>query len=123
MKKIYSEKYLERALCDMVKKAGGLCIKLLCHQFLGLPDRLCLFPGGGVCFAEIKTTSGVYWFDVDKQTNYGYIRKPIDADCFLDFLEQYSEMCFDMGFRLWGFRYRFFRSSKCVLRCKQYTKI
>lgn len=56
MKKIYSEKYLERALCDMVKKAGGLCIKLLCHQFLGLPDRLCLFPGGGLCFAEIKTT-------------------------------------------------------------------
>ena len=56
MKKIYSEKYLERALCDMVKKAGGLCIKLLCHQFLGLPDRLCLFPGGRLCFAEIKTT-------------------------------------------------------------------
>lgn len=54
-----------------------------------------------VCIVD-DDLSGVYWFDVDKKTNYGYIRKPIDADCFLDFLEQYSEMCFDMGFRLWG---------------------
>lgn len=56
MRTIYSEKYLEKALYDAVKKSGGLCIKLLCHQFLGLPDRLCLFQGGKLCFAEIKTT-------------------------------------------------------------------
>lgn len=54
-----------------------------------------------VCIVD-DDLSGVYWFDVDKQTNYGYIRKLIEADCFLDFLEQNSEMCFDMGFRLWG---------------------
>lgn len=50
-----SEKYIERKLADMVKAKGGLCVKLLCDQYAGLPDRLCLLPEGKMCFVEVKS--------------------------------------------------------------------
>jgi len=53
---VYSEKYLERKLRQEVEKHGGLAIKLVAVHFIGLPDRLCLLPGGRLFFAEIKTT-------------------------------------------------------------------
>lgn len=56
MKAIQSEKVIERKLVELVKANGGMCIKLLCDQLMGLPDRLCLFPGGKVAFVEVKTT-------------------------------------------------------------------
>lgn len=56
MRKIDSEKAVERKLVECVKVKNGLCIKLLCDQLTGLPDRLCLFPGGVVVFVEVKTT-------------------------------------------------------------------
>lgn len=33
-----------------------MCIKLLCDQLSGLPDRLCLMPGGYAFFVELKST-------------------------------------------------------------------
>lgn len=54
--KIESEKNIERKLVEVVKKAGGLCIKLLTSQYIGLPDRLCLFPKGRIIFVELKST-------------------------------------------------------------------
>ncbi len=56
MKQIDSEKLVERKLAELVKACGGMCIKLLCDQLIGLPDRLCLFPNGEVIFVELKTT-------------------------------------------------------------------
>lgn len=56
MKNQESEKVIERKLVELVKKAGGLCIKLLTSQYIGLPDRLCLFPGGRLAFVELKST-------------------------------------------------------------------
>ena len=53
---IESEKYLEKMLVERIKLLGGLCLKLLCTHFTGLPDRMCLLPGGKIFFAEIKTT-------------------------------------------------------------------
>ena len=53
---IESEKDIERFLCRAVKEKGGLAIKLLTSQMIGLPDRLCLFPIGRVVFVEVKTT-------------------------------------------------------------------
>ena len=53
---IESEKYLERMLVNRIKAINGLCLKLLCSHFTGLPDRMCLLPGGKIFFAEIKTT-------------------------------------------------------------------
>lgn len=56
MKQIDSEKIVERKLVEAVKSNGGMCIKLLCDQLIGLPDRMCLFPGHKVVFVELKTT-------------------------------------------------------------------
>ena len=44
-KTVDSEKVVERKLVEAVKSNGGMCIKLLCDQLIGLPDRMCLFPG------------------------------------------------------------------------------
>ena len=51
-----NEKAIERALRKAIKQNGGLCIKLLPFEFGGLPDRLCLMPGGIIFFVEVKTT-------------------------------------------------------------------
>ena len=51
-----SEKVVERKLVELVKINGGMCIKLLCYQLIGLPDRMCLFPGHKIVFVELKTT-------------------------------------------------------------------
>lgn len=51
-----SEKAVERRLVELVKYNGGMCIKLLCDQLIGLPDRMCLFPGHKIAFVELKTT-------------------------------------------------------------------
>ena len=51
-----SEKVIERKLVEACKKNGALCIKLLTYQFIGLPDRMCLFPHGKIVFVELKST-------------------------------------------------------------------
>ena len=56
MNRIDNEKSVERKLVELTKLSGGLCIKLLTYQFTGLPDRMCLFPGGIIIFVELKTT-------------------------------------------------------------------
>lgn len=56
MKSIDNEKLVERKLVELVKINNGMCIKLLCDQLIGLPDRLCLFPGHKIAFVELKTT-------------------------------------------------------------------
>ena len=53
---IESEKTIERKLKKYVENLGGLCIKLVCLHFTGLPDRMILLPGGICKFAEVKTT-------------------------------------------------------------------
>ena len=56
MVKIESEKLIERKLVELCKINNGLCIKLLCNNFIGLPDRMCLFPSKKIIFVELKTT-------------------------------------------------------------------
>lgn len=56
MVQIDSEKLVERKLVELVKINNGMCIKLLCDQLIGLPDRLCLFPNHKIAFVETKTT-------------------------------------------------------------------
>ena len=53
---IESEKVLEKYLVSEVKSLGGWAVKLLSGLVTGLPDRLCLLPGGVVAFVEVKTT-------------------------------------------------------------------
>lgn len=48
------EKDIEWRLRDGVKGLGGLCLKLVCPGFTGMPDRLILLRGGVIAFTELK---------------------------------------------------------------------
>lgn len=52
------EKDIELALGRMVRKHGGMCLKWVCPGWLGVPDRLCLLPGGRLYFVETKRPRG-----------------------------------------------------------------
>lgn len=51
-----NEKPLEAKLRKGVTRLGGLCLKVPAVFFTGIPDRLCLLPGGRVYWAETKST-------------------------------------------------------------------
>ena len=48
------EKTIEQKLAREVRRRGGICPKLVCPGFDGMPDRLVLLPGGRMAFAELK---------------------------------------------------------------------
>lgn len=48
------EKDIERKLVRVVRESGGLALKFVSPGMAGVPDRLLLFPGGKVAFAEVK---------------------------------------------------------------------
>lgn len=48
------EKEIERKLKEMVKEKGGIALKFTSPGFNGMPDRLLLFRGGKIAFAELK---------------------------------------------------------------------
>ena len=52
------EKDIERALDRMVRRNGGRCLKWVCPGWLGVPDRICLLPGGRIYFVETKRPEG-----------------------------------------------------------------
>ncbi len=52
------EKEIEKKLREMIKRHGGLCLKWICPGWLGVPDRICLLPGGAVVFVELKRPEG-----------------------------------------------------------------
>ena len=52
------EKYVEQRLRQQVEKAGGLCLKFVSPGYAGVPDRICLFPGGKSAFVELKAPQG-----------------------------------------------------------------
>ena len=48
------EKDIEGKLAKAVKAKGGMCPKLVCPGFDGMPDRLVLLPEGRIAFVEVK---------------------------------------------------------------------
>jgi hypothetical protein len=51
-----SEKYIDKKLGEEVKKLGGLSIKIVAPNFIGIPDRLIILPNMPMFFVEVKTT-------------------------------------------------------------------
>lgn len=78
-----SEKVVERKLVEAVKANSGMCIKLLCDQLTGLPDRMCLFPNHKIVFVELKTTGRkpkrIQLFMHDKLRALGFRVEVIDS--------------------------------------------
>lgn len=52
------ESEIERRLVSAVKAARGLCLKWSSPSMRGVPDRICLLPGGRVVFVEVKSPTG-----------------------------------------------------------------
>lgn len=50
-----SEKAIERYLCEVVKKLGGVCLKYSNANMVGYPDRVALMPGGQCLWFELKS--------------------------------------------------------------------
>lgn len=52
------EKDIEQKLIKIVKRHGGRCPKWVSPGWSGVPDRLCLLPGGQIIFVETKRPKG-----------------------------------------------------------------
>ena len=52
------ESQIEKKLKDKVEAIGGKCMKFVSPGMSGVPDRICLFPGGRVLFIETKAPGG-----------------------------------------------------------------
>ena len=48
------EASLERYAAEQIKKIGGRAFKWVCPGVSGVPDRICIFPGGKIVFVEFK---------------------------------------------------------------------
>lgn len=48
------ESALEQAVRKYVRSLGGRCFKWVCPGENGVPDRICILPGGKVVFIELK---------------------------------------------------------------------
>lgn len=49
-----NEKKIEQKLVEMVRKMGGIALKLISPSYNGMPDRLVLLPKGKIAFIELK---------------------------------------------------------------------
>lgn len=52
------EKEIEAWFVDQVEQLGGLALKLTSPGNAGVPDRLCILPGGDIWFVELKRPTG-----------------------------------------------------------------
>lgn len=48
------ERHVEKYLIRRMLALGGECIKFGVDGTRGVPDRICIFPGGDVWFVEVK---------------------------------------------------------------------
>jgi hypothetical protein len=52
------ENRVERALIKMIRSLGGVCWKWTSPGTSGVPDRICILPGGRDYFVEVKSPTG-----------------------------------------------------------------
>ena len=80
------EGYLRQRVLDV----GGLCVKLNPSGYVGIPDRLVVFPGGWGVFVEVKKPKGgvigkaqMVWrsrlLDMDHAHRFVFTRDDVDA--------------------------------------------
>ncbi len=48
------ESALEQVVRKYIRSIGGRCFKWVCPGENGVPDRICILPGGRIIFIELK---------------------------------------------------------------------
>ena len=48
------ETIFEQQCCKKIKEIGGRAFKWVAPGVTGVPDRICIFPGGRIIFVEFK---------------------------------------------------------------------
>lgn len=48
------ERVVEQSVGRLVKAHGGRYFKWVSPGYTGVPDRICIFPGGRIIFVELK---------------------------------------------------------------------
>ena len=51
------ERDIEKYLKSEIESIGGMCLKWTGH--VGVPDRICIMPGGKILFVEVKSATGI----------------------------------------------------------------
>lgn len=90
------EKEIERKLICMIEDFGGYCLKFTCPGQTGVPDRVCLLPGGIVYWVETKrpkcgvlTEKQKLWRDrlLANGHNYAIVSAPADIERLRNIME------------------------------------
>lgn len=69
------ESALEAAVRQYVKACGGRAYKFVSPGCPGVPDRICIFPGGRVIFVELKRPGRENGLSPQQYKTIGYLRK------------------------------------------------
>lgn len=92
------ESPIEKRLVTEVERVGGWCLKLPAIHNAGLPDRLCLFPGGEVVFVELKAPGKkprkIQLFIHNKLRGLGFRVEVVDTPEQIEtIINEYEEQC------------------------------
>jgi len=94
-----SEKVIERYLVRRVKDLGGVCLKYYSPVSSGYPDRVCLMPGGGILWVELKSTgrkpTKLQRLRHEQMSRLGFPVSVVDSKQGVDLLLEYMSAWFD----------------------------
>lgn len=83
-----SEKAIERYLCDVVKRLGGVCLKYSNPGVVGYPDRLAIMPGGDCLWFELKSRgkkpTKIQEMRIDQLASLGHVVYVVDRKEYID---------------------------------------
>jgi hypothetical protein len=83
MKPKESEKTLEARLVREIEARGGMALKYTSQYHRGIPDRICLLPGGVVFFVELKSTgkkpTKLQQHAMEQLEKLGFITRVVDS--------------------------------------------
>lgn len=85
-----AEKKYEQILRSAIIAKNGLCLKFTCISFTGVPDRLCILPGGRIFFVEMKDNKGVL---SERQKYVINLLQSLGCEVYVVYGEQVYEFC------------------------------
>lgn len=70
-----TESGLEQKICEHIRRLGGRAFKFVSPGAPGVPDRICVLPGGRVIFIEVKRPGRKDGLSVQQRKIIGWLRE------------------------------------------------